>query len=152
MSTLFLSHPACLKHDTGEYHPECAERLAAILKMLEHEDFIYLARGTAPLATREQLLRAHPASYIDRILGSVPAEGCYIELDSDTIISGTSGEAMLRSAGSACSAVDEVMTGKTNNAFCAVRPPGHHAEREAAVKVDVLDAVVGQQVEQGARA
>ena len=131
MTTLFLSHPACLRHDTGEYHPECAERLAAIMNVLEHEDFIYMARGSAPLATREQLLRAHPASYIDRILGTVPAEGCYIELDSDTILSGTSGEAILRSAGAGCAAVDEVMTGKINNVFCAVRPPGHHADKES---------------------
>ena len=131
MTTLFFSHPACLRHDTGEYHPECAERLAAIMNVLEHEDFIYMARGSAPLATREQLLRAHPASYIDRILGTVPAEGCYIELDSDTILSGTSGEAILRSAGAGCAAVDEVMTGKINNVFCAVRPPGHHADKES---------------------
>lgn len=130
MTTLFLSHPACLKHDTGEYHPECAERLAAILHVLEHEDFAYLARGMAPEATKEQLLRAHSSAYIDRILGSVPAEGCYIELDSDTIISRNSGEAILRSAGAACSAVDEVMTGQVRNAFCATRPPGHHADRE----------------------
>ena len=130
MTTLILSHPACLKHDTGEYHPECAERIAAIMHVLEHEDFLYLARGEAPPATYDQLRRAHSQAYIDRILGSVPAEGCYIELDSDTIISGTSGEAILRSAGAACSAVDEVMTGQVRNAFCAVRPPGHHAERE----------------------
>ena len=119
-----------MKHDTGEYHPECAERLAAIMNVLDHEDFFYMARATAPLATREQLLRAHTDAHIDRILGSIPAEGCYIELDSDTILSPNSGEAILRSAGAACSAVDEVMTGKTNNAFCAVRPPGHHADRE----------------------
>ena len=132
MSTLFLTHPACLRHDTGEYHPECAERLAAIMNVLEHEDFIYMARGTAPQATREQLLRAHPAHYIDRILGSVPAPGCYIELDSDTMLSNQSGEAILRAAGAGCSAVDEVMTGKITNVFCAVRPPGHHADKEAA--------------------
>jgi len=130
MTTLLLSHPACFKHDTGEFHPENAERIAAIMHVLEHEDFLYLARGEAPPATHEQLLRAHSSAYIDRILGSVPAEGCYIELDSDTIISGSSGEAILRSAGAACSAVDEVMTGQVRNAFCAVRPPGHHAERE----------------------
>ncbi|HIJ39346.1 MAG TPA: histone deacetylase family protein [Rhodospirillaceae bacterium] len=132
MTTLLLSHPACLRHDTGEFHPETAERLAAILHMLEHEDFIYLARGDAPPATREQLLRAHSQAHIDRILGSVPAEGCYIELDSDTILSSTSGEAILRSAGAACYAIDEVMTGRIRNVFCAVRPPGHHAEREQA--------------------
>ena len=132
MSTLFLTHPACLKHDTGEYHPECADRLAAILNVLEHEDFIYMARGAAPQATREQLLRAHPAHYVDRILSSIPALGNYIELDSDTILSHFSGEAILRSAGSGCAAVDEVMTGKITNVFCAVRPPGHHADKEAA--------------------
>ena len=132
MTTLLLSHPACYKHDTGELHPESAERLAAVMHVLEHEDFIYLARGPAPEATREQLLRAHSPAYIDRILGSIPAEGCYIELDSDTVLSPRSGEAILRSAGAACSGVDEVMTGGARNVFCAVRPPGHHAEREAA--------------------
>ena len=130
MTTLLLSHPACLRHDTGELHPENAERLAAIMHVLEHEDFLYLARGEAPLASREQLLRAHTPAHVDRILGSVPAEGCYIELDSDTIISGSSGEAILRAAGASCSAIDEVMTGQIRNVFCAVRPPGHHAERE----------------------
>ena len=130
MTTLLLSHPACLKHDTGEFHPENAARLGAIMHILEHEDFLYLARGQAPLATREQLLRAHSAYYIDRILASVPAEGCYIELDSDTVLSRFSGEAVLRAAGASCLAVDEVMTGKTTNVFCAIRPPGHHAGRE----------------------
>ena len=132
MTTLLLSHPACLRHDTGEFHPESAERLAAVMHMLDHEDFLYLARGEAPLATREQLLRAHSPAHVDRILGSIPAEGCYIELDSDTILSGSSGEAILRSAGAACSGIDEVMTGQIRNVFCATRPPGHHAEREAA--------------------
>ena len=132
MTTLLLSHPACLKHDTGEYHPECAERLAAVMHVLEHEDFLYLARSDAPQATREQLLRAHTPAYIDRILGAIPAEGCYVELDNDTVVSRNSGEAILRSAGAACSAVDEVMTGQVRNAFCATRPPGHHADREQA--------------------
>ena len=100
------------------------------MRALEHEDFLYLARGQAELATREQLLRAHSPGYIDRILGIIPVEGCYVELDSDTILSQFSGEAILRAAGAACQAVDEVMTGQAKNVFCAVRPPGHHAGRD----------------------
>jgi acetoin utilization deacetylase AcuC-like enzyme len=130
MTTLLLTHPACLEHLTGEYHPECAERITAVLRILEHEDFFYLARDEAPAATREQLLRAHSAAHVDRVFAMVPTGAELVEVDGDTILSAGSGEAALRSAGSVCSAIDEVMTGRARNAFCAVRPPGHHAERE----------------------
>jgi len=132
MNTLLLTHSACLEHDTGDLHPECAERLKAIFRVLEHEDFMYLLRDEAPLATREQLLRAHPACYVDRILSLVPQTGEY-QLDDDTFLSPMSGQAALRSAGSVCAAIDEVAAKKCDNAFCAVRPPGHHAEKEAAM-------------------
>ncbi|MGE5504434.1 MAG: histone deacetylase family protein [Actinomycetota bacterium] len=131
-STVIYTHPSCLEHDTGEFHPECADRLRAIAHILDREEFMYLPREEAPVATREQLLRAHPATHIDRILAAVPAEGV-VELDGDTMLSPKSGEAALRSAGAACAAVDEVATGRSRNAFCAIRPPGHHAEREAAM-------------------
>lgn len=130
MTTLLITHPACLGHDTGDLHPECADRLKAIAHMLEHEDFFYLDRDEAPLATREQLLRAHPAEHIDRVLGSIPREGVY-EFDNDTVASPGTGDAALRSVGGACAAVDEVMAGRSRNVFCAVRPPGHHAGRNA---------------------
>ena len=132
MSTVLYTHSACLEHDTGEYHPECADRLRAINHILEHEDFIYLPREEAPRATREQILRAHTEAHLDRVMGAVPQQGL-VELDGDTILSPGSGEAALRAAGAVCAAVDEVATGRSRNAFCAVRPPGHHAEREAAM-------------------
>jgi acetoin utilization deacetylase AcuC-like enzyme len=131
-STVIYTHPSCLEHDTGEYHPECADRLRAIAHILDREEFMYLPREQAPAATREQLERAHPAAYIDRILAAVPAEGI-VELDGDTMLSPKSGIAALHAAGAACAAVDEVATGRSRNAFCAIRPPGHHAEREAAM-------------------
>lgn len=133
MTTLLLTHPACLEHQTGTYHPESAERIAAILHVLEHEDFLYLAHDEAPAASREQLLLAHSPAHIDRVFALLPKGDGLVELDDDTMLSAGSGEAALRSAGAVCRAVDEVMTGSAHNVFCAVRPPGHHAEREAAM-------------------
>jgi acetoin utilization deacetylase AcuC-like enzyme len=130
MTTLLLSHPDCLGHDTGELHPECADRLKAITHILEHEDFFYLSRDEAPKASVEQLLRAHSQAHIDRVLGAIPGDG-YHEFDSDTVASPGSGDAALRAAGAVCAAIDEVMAGASRNAFCAVRPPGHHAGRDS---------------------
>lgn len=129
-STVIYSHPVCLEHDTGEYHPECADRLRAITHILDREEFMYLPREEAPLATQEQILRAHTQAHFDRVMAAIPSEGC-VELDGDTFVSPKSGEAALRSAGAACAAIDEVATGRSRNAFVATRPPGHHAEREA---------------------
>src|SRR5699024_6904383 len=81
----------------------------------------------APQASREQLARVHPESYIERIFAALPEDGVGF-LDGDTTLSPDSGEAALRAAGAACAAVDSVMAGQASNAFCAVRPPGHHAE------------------------
>lgn len=133
MPTVLFSHPDCLLHDTGEYHPECAERLQAILHILDHEDFIYLLRAEAPEATREQVLRAHTAAHIDAVLALVPDDDSICELDPDTFLSKDSGRAALRSAGAVCAAVAEVAEGRCRNAFCAVRPPGHHATRTEAM-------------------
>jgi acetoin utilization deacetylase AcuC-like enzyme len=129
MTTLLLTHPACLEHDTGELHPECADRLRAIARILEHEDFFYLERDEAPEATAAQLERAHPASHIARVLAAIPATD-YHEFDADTVVSPGSGAAALRAAGAVCAAVDQVMGRRCRNVFCAVRPPGHHAGRE----------------------
>ncbi|PWC42815.1 histone deacetylase family protein [Azospirillum sp. TSO22-1] len=129
MTTLLLSHPACLEHDTGDLHPECADRLTAITRILEHEDFFYLSRDEAPRATEDQLRLGHSAAHVARVLGAIPAEGWH-EFDSDTVASPGSGEAALRSAGAVVAAIDEVLGGRSRNAFCAVRPPGHHAGRE----------------------
>ena len=128
MTTLLLSHPACLEHDTGDLHPECSDRLKAITRILENEDFFYLSRDEAPRATEEQLRRAHTPEHIARVLEAIPKDG-YHEFDNDTVASPGSGEAALRSAGSVCAAIDDVLGGHSRNAFCAVRPPGHHAGR-----------------------
>jgi acetoin utilization deacetylase AcuC-like enzyme len=127
MATILYSHTACLKHETGSFHPESPDRLRAVLAALEREEFSYLDRREAPLATVEQLSRCHSASYVLALLRGVPSEGMR-QLDADTVVSAGSGEAALRAAGAVVAAVDAVMAGDARNAFCAVRPPGHHAE------------------------
>ncbi len=131
MTTLLLSHLACLEHDTGDLHPENADRLKAINHILEHEDFFYLSRDEAPKASSEQILRAHSPEHLSRVLAAIPPEGGFFEFDTDTVVSARSGEAALRSAGAVCAAIDEVLAGRNRNAFCAVRPPGHHAGRNS---------------------
>ncbi|MDO9709942.1 histone deacetylase family protein [Paracraurococcus lichenis] len=128
MSTLLLTHRACLLHDPGDYHPECPDRLRAVLKALDQEDFSELIRDQAPEATVEQLCRVHPRNYVEAILGIRPPAGESVPLDGDTIMSEGSAEAALRSAGAAVAATDAVMRGEVRRAFCATRPPGHHAE------------------------
>ncbi len=128
MTTALFTHPACLAHDTGEWHPECPDRLRAVLSALEHPDFVPLLRERAPEATREQLLRVHPAAYVGTMLALRPAPGQLVAIDQDTVVSSGSVEAALRAAGGACAAVDAVLDGWAANAFAAVRPPGHHAE------------------------
>ena len=128
-----FTHPACLGHDTGPYHPECADRLRVVLQALEHPNFAALLREQAPLATREQLCLAHPESHVDRILAMQPAEGEMLAVDPDTVVSHGTQAAALRAAGGAIAAVDAVMEGWASAAFAAVRPPGHHAERTRAM-------------------
>jgi acetoin utilization deacetylase AcuC-like enzyme len=108
-------------------HPERPARLKAILAALDGPDFAGLKRREAPQATIDQIARVHARPYLDRVLNSVPRAGL-VGLDADTVMSPGSGEAALRAAGAAVAAVDAVMSGEANNAFCAVRPPGHHAE------------------------
>ncbi|WP_149537294.1 histone deacetylase family protein [Siccirubricoccus phaeus] len=128
MSVLLLTHRACLRHEPGEGHPESPDRLRAVLRALDDEEFAELIRGEAPEATAEQLALAHPAEYVAAILGIRPAEGETVPLDADTLMSHGSAEAASRAAGAAVAAVDAVMRGEVRRAFCAVRPPGHHAE------------------------
>ena len=128
MNTALFTHPACLAHDAGAWHPECPDRLRAVLRALEHPDFISLLRESAPEATVEQLTRVHPLKYVEAILAIRPAAGDVVQLDDDTAMSAGSAEAALRAAGGAVAAVDAVMEGWAHAAFAAVRPPGHHAE------------------------
>jgi len=128
VTTALITHPACLEHDTGPYHPETAERLRAVLAALETEEFTALLREQAPQATVEQLTRVHPANYVQAILAIRPEFGEHVPLDGDTLMSAGSAEAALRAAGAAVMGVDAVMEGWARSAFAAVRPPGHHAE------------------------
>ena len=127
------THPACLRHDNGPDHPESPARLTAILRALDHDRFAALDRVEAPRASREQLLRVHSAAHVERVLAAVP-EGELQRLDADTVLSSGSAEAALRAAGATVAAVDAVLAhGQVRRAFCAVRPPGHHATREQAM-------------------
>jgi len=132
MTTALFTHAACLAHDPGPGHPESPARLRAVLAALDDPAFADLARHEAPRASEAQIARVHPPALIRHLLGAVPQDG-YARVDGDTILSPGSGEAALRAAGALCAAVDAVMKGDVRNAFCAVRPPGHHAEPETAM-------------------
>jgi acetoin utilization deacetylase AcuC-like enzyme len=132
MTTALLTHSACLSHDVPEGHPECPERLMAVLGALEAEPFAALLREEAPRASLEAIGRVHPRPFIEALLAAVPRSGIRL-VDADTALSPGSGEAALRAAGAVTRAVDLVMSGVVRNAFCAVRPPGHHAEPEQAM-------------------
>ncbi|HVA12785.1 MAG TPA: histone deacetylase family protein [Stellaceae bacterium] len=132
MTTLLYTHEACLAHDPGPHHPESPGRLEAIAEALADPAFASLERRPAPRATLEQIARVHAGDFAARLLAAVPKEG-YAALDADTVLSPGSGEAALRAAGAAVAAVDAVIAGEAQNAFCAVRPPGHHAEPRRAM-------------------
>jgi acetoin utilization deacetylase AcuC-like enzyme len=127
MTTAFLTHEICAGHEMGPGHPERPERLHAVWEALGAAEFDDLQRHDAPLAGREQIERVHPAAYVEAIEEAAPSEG-YARLDPDTLMSPASFEAAMRAAGAVTAATDLVMAGSADNAFCAVRPPGHHAE------------------------
>jgi acetoin utilization deacetylase AcuC-like enzyme len=127
MSTLLLSHPACLDHVVSPGHPERPDRLRAVERALEDEKFQTLTREQAPMAALDQVARVHPMDYVEQVRDVAPKEGM-VQLDADTAMSPGTFEAVLRAAGGAVRAVDEVMSGAVANAFVATRPPGHHAE------------------------
>lgn len=132
MTTLVLTHAACLAHDPGRMHPEHTGRLRAVLDALDAPEFAGLIRRDAPLAERAQIKAVHPESHIDLVEEVEPETG-YAAIDSDTVMSKGSVEAAYRGAGAAVAAVDAVMAGEVKNAFCATRPPGHHAEPSRAM-------------------
>ena len=129
MSTALISHPDCADHVTPPGHPEQVARLDAVLSALEDLD---LRRVSAPLAAEDDLLRVHPKAYVDAIRAASPDTG-WRSLDADTHMSAGSLAAAYRAVGAGVKAVDMVLAGEVTNAFCAVRPPGHHAEQETAM-------------------
>ncbi|TVR79655.1 MAG: histone deacetylase family protein [Rhodospirillales bacterium] len=132
MPTALYTHPICLQHDMGAWHPESPERLRAILKALESETFAYLERREAPIGTLTEIERVHAPFYVEAIFENVPQRG-HVHLDPDTAMNSASGNAALHAVGGICAAVDAVVGGEVRNAFCAVRPPGHHAETAQAM-------------------
>jgi acetoin utilization deacetylase AcuC-like enzyme len=138
--TILLTHPDCVLHNPGPGHPERPERLKAVLAALDHPDFAALDRREAPFATQAQIARVHGAAFVAELLDSVPESGM-VRLDADTVMSPGSGNAALRAAGAAVAAVDAVLKGEAANAFCAVRPPGHHAEPDQAMGFCLFNSI-----------
>lgn len=129
MTSYLFSHQACETHEPGPGHPERPARIRAVLERLAAPEFDGLIRRPAPEATVEQLARMHPRDFVDAFLKALPGPGQgSFAVDGDTVASAGTREAALRAAGAACAAVDAVATGDVKAAFCAVRPPGHHAE------------------------
>ncbi|AKQ56375.1 histone deacetylase family protein [Bordetella hinzii] len=133
METMYLTHPSCKLHEMGSWHPECPQRLDAISDQLLANGLMpYLGEKQAPAATREDILRVHSAYHLDRLRGLSPEHG-YAEIDPDTLMNPHTLEAAYHAAGAGIAAVDAVMAGEATTAFCAVRPPGHHAEHSRAM-------------------
>ena len=131
--TAFITHKDCWLHDMGAHHPECAERLSAINDRLIAAGLdLFLSFHDAPVASVDELARAHPRTYVEGLLANVPEHGIR-HLDPDTAVGPGTMKAAVRSAGAGILGVDLVMKGEVENAFCAIRPPGHHAEHGKAM-------------------
>ncbi|HTQ15529.1 MAG TPA: histone deacetylase family protein [Rhizomicrobium sp.] len=135
MVTALIAHQACLGHVTPDGHPERAARLDAVWRALKTEEFQSLIWIDAPEASRDELELAHSPGLVGLVLDEAAAAATrgFVGIDSDTVMSAGSAKAALRAAGAAIRAVDGVIAGEFANAFCAVRPPGHHAERDRAM-------------------
>ena len=129
MSVAFISHPECSLHDMGYEHPESPERLAAIMqRLLDSDSSRYLQHYDAPIVTKEALYLAHDPRYVDSIFDAAPTGHRTVHFDADTTMNAHTLSAAQRAAGALVFAVDRVMEGRHQAAFCCVRPPGHHAE------------------------
>jgi acetoin utilization deacetylase AcuC-like enzyme len=148
MTTLLVTHPACLDHLNPPGHPERPDRLRAIDQVLNEERFQLLLREQAPAATIDLITLCHPPDYVEEIRKEAPTQGL-VRIDADTSMSPGTLEAVLRAIGGAAMAADEVMAGKIDNAFCAMRPPGHHAERVRAMGFCIFNtaAIVARHVQ-----
>jgi acetoin utilization deacetylase AcuC-like enzyme len=141
VTTAYITHPDCLKHDMGSGHPESPARLRAIEDQLIASGlFQFLQHHEAPLATPSQLARVHSPHYIETIRAAAPKQGM-VHLDPDTAMNPFTLDAALRAAGAAVLATDLVMAGRAENAFCAIRPPGHHAESGRAMGFCIFNNV-----------
>ncbi|RDJ20057.1 histone deacetylase family protein [Bosea caraganae] len=132
MTTLLITHPSTLQHATPAGHPERADRIRAVEQVLEAERFAGLVRSTAQRGTLDLVSLCHPREFGEAVIAASPASGL-VQFDADTLMSPGTVEAVLHGVGAAAQAVDEVMLGKASNAFCAMRPPGHHAESTKAM-------------------
>jgi acetoin utilization deacetylase AcuC-like enzyme len=133
MATLLLTHPIFVEHDTGPGHPERSDRIRAIDKVLAQESFAALTRAEAPLRddVEQQIRLAHSKEHLEKVRATAAGKGQLpTHIDADTVMSAATWEAALRAVGAGLEAVDQVMSGKIANAFCEVRPPGHHAEND----------------------
>ncbi len=141
MTTAYITHDHCEKHDLGEDHPEAPQRLGSIQNRLISGQLLDFLRWTdAQPATRDQLIATHDKAYVDSIFERSPLQD-HVELDSDTFMMPHTLDAALCAAGSVVQAVDMVFDGEVNNAFCAVRPPGHHAEYDRAMGFCVFNNI-----------
>ena len=134
------THDSCLRHDPGPGHAESPARLKAVLQALDSDRFASVDRIEAPRATREQLLRVHTAAHVERVLAHASIDA-RVQLDPDTWMSPGSAEAALRAVGAACAAVDATLAGQVSRAFCAVRPPGHHATPDTAMGFCLFNSI-----------
>lgn len=140
MLTLCLTHPVCLQHQGPLEHPERPERLAAVLKLLDHQFFDEMGREEAPMGQREHVLLAHSEDHLRLIEGTSPEDTMEM-IDADTFMVPASFEAAMRGVGAATRAVDAVIGREVDNAFCAVRPPGHHAESDRAMGFCLFNSI-----------
>lgn len=130
MTTAYITHADCLRHEMGPGHPESPDRLSAVNEQMRSSGLLdELLCLDAPLATADDLKRVHSSSYVDLIFEHAPVEG-YVQLDPDTAMNSHSLAAARRAAGAGLLAIDELVAGRARNAFCAVRPCGHHATHE----------------------
>lgn len=141
MSTALITHPDCLKHEMGPHHPECPARLSAVLDAFRVSGLMdRLVAVDAPLASQEDLNATHDQDYVESVFAAAPKHD-YAQLDPDTAMNPYSLVAARRAAGAVVEAVDQVMSGKVNNAFCAVRPCGHHATHDRAMGFCIFNNV-----------
>jgi acetoin utilization deacetylase AcuC-like enzyme len=142
MTTLLLTHRDCTVHAPPAGHPERPDRLRAVEAVLSHEVFAGLVREEAPSVERAAVLRAHPESYVAMIeRKGLEAEDELLALDPDTWMGPGSLACVRRAAGAATRAVDAVVKGRVTNAFCAIRPPGHHAEKNRAMGFCLFNSI-----------